>query len=115
MTGRLRDRISDAWTAVSTRLSRPHRGGAAVKGCVKNVIVVKPGDPAFREAVFFLRDDYFSSSRLSRALLLAQARDAARRYTDSVAPPRKSLLPTVIISVLITSGIFAALILTGTI
>lgn len=115
MTGRLRDGISNAWAAVLTRLRPAPRGGAAVKGCVKNVIVVKPGDPAFKEAVFILRDDYFSSSRLSRAALLSQARDAARRYTDSVAPPRGGLLPPVIISVLTTSAIFAALILTGVI
>ena len=115
MTGSLRSRISDAWAAVLSRLSRPRRGGAAVKGCVRNVIVVKPDDPAFREAVFILRDDYFSSSRLSRAALISQARDAARRYTDSVVPPRKSPLPAVIISALITSVIFAALILTGAI
>lgn len=115
MTGRLRDGIADAWAALSSRLRPLPRGGAAVKGCVRNVIVVKPDDPAFQEAVFILRDDYFSSPRLSRAALVAQARDAARRYTDAVVPPRKGSALPVILAVLVTSGIFAALILTGVI
>lgn len=67
------------------RLRRPET--ARVKGCVKNVIVVKPSDPMFREAVFILRDDYLTGDELNRQELLLQARSAAQRYTDSLIPP----------------------------
>lgn len=113
MTGRLRDGVCDIWGRVISRLRPLPRRGAAVKGCVRNVIVVKPGDSAFKEAVFILRDDYFSSAGHSRSALLSQAREAARRYTDSVAPARGFPLGAVIVSVLVTSGVFAVLIFLG--
>lgn len=115
MTGRLRDGISEFWGQVIVRLCPRSRRGAAVKGCVRNVIVVKPGDRAFKEAVFILRDDYFSSPGHSRSALLDHARDAARRYTDTVAPARGFPLGAVIVSVLVTSGVFILLIFTGAI
>lgn len=115
MTGRLRDGVFEMLGRVSSRLRPLPRRGAAVKGCVRNVIVVKPGDSAFKEAVFILRDDYFASHGHSRAALLAQAREAARRYTDSVAPGRAFPLGAVIVSSLVTSGVFLLLIFTGVI
>lgn len=115
MTGRLRDGISEAWGRLADRLRPRPRRAAAVKGCVRNVIVVKPGDRAFKEAVFILRDDYFSSPGLSRSSLLSQARDAARRYTDTVAPARGFPLGAVVVSVLVTSGVFVLLIVAGVI
>lgn len=113
MTGRLRDGISEALGRIACRLRpRPSRA-ASVKGCVRNVIVVKPGDKAFKEAVFILRDDYFSSPGLSRSALLRQAKDAARRYTDAIAPAHAFPLGAVLISVILTSGVFVLLIVTG--
>lgn len=115
MTGRLRGSIGSAYTAVLSRLRRRERGGCSVKGCMRNVIVVKPDDPIFREAVFILRDDYFSSSKRSRRELIMQAKDAARSYTDTVVPPRQSSVLPAVLAALFTAAVFAALILTGVI
>lgn len=115
MTGRLRDGICDIWQRLIVSLRPRPRRSAAVRGCVRNVIVVKPGDRAFKEAVFILRDDYFSTPGLSRSDLLNQARDAARRCTDALAPGRGFPLGAVIVSVLLTSGVFVILIVTGVI
>lgn len=114
MTGRLRDGIFAAWLSFTSRLRPLPRSGAAVKGCVRNVIVVKPDDPTFKEAVFILRDDYFAAGQ-SRSALVAQAKDAARRYTDSVCPPRRGPLLPAILALLACAGLFTALILTGVI
>lgn len=53
----------------------------AIKGNMRNVIVLHPKDGVFTEAVFLLRDDYLSSPGISREELLRQARAAAEEYT----------------------------------
>ena len=60
-----------------------------LKGKMQNVIVVKPQNSIFRQAVFFLKDDYFLSSDLSRSELLKQAREAAAGFTESELPPEE--------------------------
>lgn len=110
---RLKERLSCIFSGLAARLRCPPPRRAAVKGCMRNVIVVKPDDPIFREAVFILRDDYFSSSQLSRRDLLSQAKDAARQYTDSVIPPRRASLLPAVLSSLFTAAVFALLHLTG--
>ena len=64
-----------------------------LKGCVHNVIVVKPPDSRFREAVFILRDDYFLNEGVGEAELLRQAREAARDYTYEALPPVRLRFP----------------------
>lgn len=113
MIFRLKERLSGIFSGLTARLRRPPPRRAAVKGCMRNVIVVKPDDPIFREAVFILRDDYFSSSQLSRRDLLSQAKDAARNYTDEIVPPRSGSLLPVLLSSLFTAAFFALLIFTG--
>lgn len=115
MTGRLRGRLGGAYMAVLSHLRRMEGSGCSVKGCMRNVIVVKPDDPIFREAVFILRDDYFSSSKRSRRELIMQAKAAARSYTDAVVPPRRSPALPAVLSALFTSAVFAVLILAGVI
>ena len=74
------------------RRRRPPRRGA-LKGCVHNVIVVKPPDSRFREAVFILRDDYFLNEGIGEAELLRQAEQAAREYTYEAVPPVSVRIP----------------------
>lgn len=73
----------------SPRAPRP----GALKGCMRNVIVVRPPDRRFEEAVFILRDDYFLSPGADEAELLRQAKEAARDYTLEAVPPRRPRLP----------------------
>ncbi|MEA5152065.1 MAG: hypothetical protein VB039_05635 [Oscillospiraceae bacterium] len=80
MMQRLRERLLSFSAAVSGLISRPGRQYRPVKGCMRGVIVVKPPNPIFREAVFVLRDDYFLEPGLSREELLQQAKDAAGEY-----------------------------------
>lgn len=56
MTGRLHERFSALFTSLASRLRpAPRARRSRVKGCMRNVIVVRPPDPMFREAVFILR------------------------------------------------------------
>ena len=64
-----------------------------IKGRAANVIVVKSPDPMFSEAIFVLRSDALSTSGLSRAELLRQARQAAEGCASAVSEPRQSFLP----------------------
>ena len=110
LTERLSRLVAGAWA----RLRRPHRPATArVKGCMKNVIVLKPPDPMFREAVFILRDDYLMGDELNRQELLLQARAAAQSYVDTLVPPRRRsvLIPTLVLVALV----LACLRLTGVI
>jgi len=77
--------------ALQARQRPPRRG--TLKGCVHNVIVVKPPDSRFREAVFILRDDYFLNEGVGEAELLRQAREAARDYTYEALPPTRVRVP----------------------
>ena len=97
----LGQRLSRLIAGTAARLRRPHRPPAArVKGCMKNVIVSKPPDPMFREAVFILRDDYLMGDELNRQELLLQAREAAQSYVNSLAPPPRRRSPIVPVLVL---------------
>ncbi len=69
------------------------RRPGTLRGCMRNVIVVKPPDRRFREAVFILRDDYFLSEGIGEAELLRQAREAASEYVQESLPPVGIRLP----------------------
>ena len=87
MIERIRRGIFDLMDAVSARRRRgqkkPRRTpqSGALRGNMRNVIVVRPAEGIFTEAVFILRDDYFTQSGISRAALMRQAREAAEEYT----------------------------------
>ncbi len=66
---------------------------APLKGCMRRVIVVKPPDSRFVEAVFVLRDDYFLSEGVDETELLRQAKEAARDFTCTALPPAAPRLP----------------------
>lgn len=53
-----------------------------VKGCSKNVIVVKSPTPMFSEALFILKDEPFYEVGVDSKALLKQAHAAARQYTE---------------------------------
>jgi len=112
MIQRLRLRVQD----LLSRLRRPRpvrRQPGAPRGRMRNVIVVKPADPRFQEAIFVLRDDYFADPDCDRAELLQEAREAASRETGQTFPPgpRLPIWP----AALLLLGAAAILLLTGVI
>ena len=115
MTGRLHERFSALFTSLASRLRpAPRARRSRVKGCMSNVIVVRPPDPMFREAVFILRDDYFQSAALSRHELLRQAEEAARDYVASVVPPVRPIAPPLLVILPSAAvAVFVILCLTG--
>ena len=93
---------------MSTRL-RHLPGQAALKGCMRHVIVVKPPDRRFEEAVFVLRDDYFLCAGADERELLRQAREAARAYTYEAAAPRQRHWPFLLTALGLTALLAALL------
>lgn len=72
-----------------------------VKGNMQNIIVVKPGNKMFSQAVFVLSDEYVRQSRLSSQELLRQAREAAGEYSGLIAPkPRRGIWLKTLLAVL---------------
>lgn len=92
MIERIRRGIFDMLDAISARRCRqgrkkPRRAPqGALRGNMRNVVVVHPPEGIFSEAVFILRDDYFTQSGISRAALMRQAREAAEEYTRTALP-----------------------------
>ncbi len=83
----MRGRLRLGLERLGARLRRP--GARAVPpppaGQVRNVVVVKPRDPRFREVIYVLREEPFQESGARREELLQEALSAARqeagRYT----------------------------------
>ncbi|MBQ3009962.1 MAG: translation initiation factor 2 [Oscillospiraceae bacterium] len=54
-----------------------------VKGLSRKVIIVKSPDPKiFEQAIFIVRDDFFSSQGIGEKELLRQAKQAANGYVN---------------------------------
>ena len=89
MIGRLRLRLGD----LLARLRRPRRrpGPPPPPGQARNVIVVKPRDPRFREVIYVLREEGPADPDREREELLRQAMEAARSETGGALPPRPPL------------------------
>ncbi len=90
------------------------RSEVRLKGKMQNIIVVKPPNPMFRQAVFFLRDDYFLSSDISRNELLNQAKAAAEGYVSRNVPPtgQKKYIIICLLSVfIITAAVITVILL----
>ena len=60
---------------------------APIRGNMRSVIVVRPENPMFSEAVFILNDDYIRNHSSSHKELMQQANDAVAGY-DSSLPAR---------------------------
>ena len=103
---------SSSKPGLKRRRSRRSCRSSRLKGRMQNIIVVKPPNPMFRQAVFFLRDDYFFSSDISRAELLEQAKDAACGYVQKTVPEERtggSLVFLIIGAVFLLSGLIVLL------
>lgn len=62
-----------------------------VKGAAEQIIRVRVPVPGlFREAVFFLHEDYLRRGDLSREELLRQAKQAATEYLRPMLPEKKA-------------------------
>ena len=73
---------------------RGRHGGSCVKGRMQNIIVVPLSGSMFSQAVFFLRDDYFLTSDISRQELMRQAAEAAEDYVlENVSVSGRRILP----------------------
>lgn len=92
---------------------RSPRSEVRLKGKMQNIIVVKPPNPMFRQAVFFLRDDYFLSSDISRTELLNQAKAAAEGYVSHNVPPAgdKKMVVICLLSVFIVAAAVITIVL----
>ena len=82
----------------------------ALRGSAHNIIVVKAPNDIFTEAIFILRDDYYSEPSASSAELLRQAKEAAKGYSSSVSvKERWKTTAIIVLAVLLsaeTAGIF---------
>ena len=66
------------------------RAGHTLKGTSEQVVLVRlPVPGVFREAIFFLHEDYIRRGDLSRETLLRQAREAAEDYVKPLAARRE--------------------------
>ena len=119
MIERIRRGIFDLLDALSARRCRrgqkkPRRApqGGALRGNMRNVIVVHPPEGMFSEAVFILRDDY--DPGISRGELLRQAKSAAEGHAQRALPPRRYTgLPPMAVFVLGASAAVLTLWISG--
>lgn len=95
----------------SLRCRRGRRGGReelsvpVLRGNMRSVLVVPAPTPIFAQAVFILRDDYFSTPGLSHQELMRQAKSAANIYCGSFAPPHPRRIPIALISAASSSAL----------
>lgn len=74
-------------------LNRAAVGREVLKGSAEQIIRVRvPVPGVFREAVFFLHEDYLRRGDLGREELLRQARRSAEEYLRPFAPEKKTVL-----------------------
>ena len=114
MRGRLRSRLEGLRERFRLRLEERRRAEPPPPaGRARNVIVVKPRDPRFREVIYVLKEEALSDPDCGREELLRQAKEAARRETGEILPAgrRLSLWP----AALLLLGALAILKLTGVI
>ena len=91
MIGRIQERIWRLWHGRQKKSRRkPVLPYAPVKGSLKSMIVVKPENGVFSEAVFILSDEYLRSRKDLTQELLNQAGEAAAEYMQTVYLPRRS-------------------------
>lgn len=88
MMERIRERLRLFFHPVLCRPARlrQSRGKymAPVRGNMRSVIVVRPENPMFSEAVFILNDDYIRKHSRSQKELLQQANEAVAEYAQTL-------------------------------
>ena len=107
MMERLRLRLRGVFSRLRRPQRRVRKPAAKVKGCVQNVIVIRPSDKRFREAVFILQEDYLLSPDADRRQLLQEAREAAQDYTASLLPTRRRFPYWLLLSLLLAAAVVA--------
>ena len=84
MIAKLREKYLDICFRIQQRAKRRRCDPLPpMRGNMRRVLVVKPPDPMFSEAVFILKDDFFQTPGISRQELLQQAKRAAEECTSS--------------------------------
>ena len=100
MIGRLRLRLESLRERLWLRRRERRRAEPPPPaGRARNVIVVKPRDPRFREVIYVLKEEALSDPDCGREELLRQAKAAARRETGEILPAgrRLSLWPAALL------------------
>lgn len=113
MRGRLRFRLEGLRDRLFRPRERRRRTPPPPRGLTRNVIVVKPRDPRFREVIYVLKEEALSDPDCGREELLRQAQEAARAEAGGLLPAgrRLPLWP----AALLLLGALAILKLTGVI
>lgn len=88
------------------RPAKRKRAGQPIKGNIQNVIVVKPQNRMFSQAMFILNDDYVRQSSLSSQELLRQAREAAGEYVGFMQPQQVTGAWLKVLLIVFASAIF---------
>jgi len=105
MMERLRERLWRLRQSICTRRKKK-AGPAPIKGNMQNIIVVKPQNKMFSQAVFVLSDDYMRQSRLSSQELLRQAQEAAGEFSPVMLPRKRAASALKIILILLVCAAF---------
>ena len=105
MMERLRERL---WLLRQSICAKRKKkvGSAPLKGNMQNVIVVKPQNKMFSQALFILSDDYMRQSRLSSQELLRQAQEAAGEFTPVILPRKRGAAVLKIMLIFLVSTAF---------
>ena len=89
----MRGRLRQGLERLIVWLRRPGYREAAPPppaGQVRNIVVVRPRDPRFREVIYVLREEPFQEGGARREALLQEALSAARQETGrAAARPRR--------------------------
>lgn len=91
MRGRLRFRLEGLRDRLFRPRERRRRTPPPPRGLTRNVIVVKPRDPRFREVIYVLKEEALSDPDCGREELLRQAQEAARAEAGGLLPAGRRL------------------------
>lgn len=105
MMERLRERLWNLRQSICKK-RKGKAGSAPIKGNMQNIIVVKPQNKMFSQAVFVLSDDYMRQSRLSSQELLRQAQEAAGEFAPVMLPRKRAASALKIILILLVCAAF---------
>ena len=112
MMERIRDGLWYLRLNISALLQRPRRAKGRyvppVKGNMRSVVVIKPENEMFDQAVFILSDSYLRQHSASSEEILQQARNIVEQYRGNVPAPggRLRLLLWAILLLLFAAALY---------